>query len=137
MHQRFYTADSEGADRGLRKRGGDIFHSPDNDVADTGSMVVFGARDTSNNDTTGPALDRYSSTKMDDIAIWNRGLSHAELTAWYGLSYFSGVKATDTAITTLLEGPVGTVATGLGPHGHTWTKISSAGTVLVSTPNVT
>ncbi|MEM7393323.1 MAG: Ig-like domain-containing protein, partial [Verrucomicrobiota bacterium] len=127
--QRFFSADSEAADRGLRQRGGDIFHSPDNDVGATESMVIFGGRDVSNNDTTPPAVDRLSSTKMDDIAIWNRGLSHTELTAWYGLSYYSGLKATDNAIAALVDGPVGLSVSNLGPHAHIWTKISTNGTM--------
>jgi hypothetical protein len=125
---RYYAADSEAADKGLNQVGGDGGHSPDNDVSDTGSMVVLGARDTSNNDTTGPSIGRAGSIRMDDIAIWNRGLSMEEVTAWYGLGYFSGLKATNAAMTTLLDGAVGTVVTNVGPHGHNWTKISTNGT---------
>ena len=125
---RFFAADSSAADKGINQVGGDGVHSPDNDAATTGSMLVFGAYDTSNNDTTGPSIGRAGSVRMDDIAFWNRGLSKAEVTAWYGLSYFSGLKATDTAMTTLLDGTVGASVTNVGPHGHNWTKISTNGT---------
>ncbi len=125
---RFFTADSGATDKGLNQVGGAVAHSPDNDVEPCGSMVVFGAYDSSNNDTTAPSIGRAASAKMDDIAIWNRGLSIEEVAAWYGLSYFSGLKATDTAITTLLDGEVGTSVTFVGPHGHNWTRISTNGT---------
>ena len=65
---------------------------------------------------------------MDDIAIWNRGLSLEEVTAWYGLSYFSGLKATNAAIDALLDGPIGTLVVDVGPHEHDWRKIANAGT---------
>lgn len=125
---RYYAADSEAADKGIDIVGSPQSHSPDNDASASGSMVVLGARDNSNNDDTPPGIDRHSSTKMDDIAIWNRGLSMAEVTAWYGLSYFSGLKATNATITTLLDGPVGTLVLDVGPHAHNWRKIVNAGT---------
>ncbi|MEM7392334.1 MAG: hypothetical protein AAF492_08285 [Verrucomicrobiota bacterium] len=109
--------------------GGDVFQSPDNNVNGTGSMVAFGARETSNNEFNNPILDRRSNVQMDDIAIWNRGLSHTELTAWYGLSYFSGLKANDPAIKPLVTGPLDVIAAGLGPHNHNWRKISHVGAV--------
>ncbi|MFP6906768.1 MAG: hypothetical protein VCG02_16220, partial [Verrucomicrobiota bacterium] len=123
---RYYVADSEAANKSLSAFGTTGVHSPDNDVAPTGSMLVFGARDASNNDTTPPAIQRHGNTEMDDVAFWNRGLSHAELAAWYGLSYFSGVKATDPAITLLLDGPIGAVASA-GPHNHNWIKVANNG----------
>jgi len=125
--RRIYTADSEAVDKRLYQRWSGI-HSPDNDSDSTGSMMVMGARDNSNNAGTNPAIDRHSGSKMDDIAFWNRGLSTEELAAWYGLSYFSGLKATNTAMTTLLDGGVGTSVTAVGPHGHTWTMIGTNGT---------
>jgi hypothetical protein len=119
---RFYAADSGAADKSIAQVGAEIVHSPDNDTSASASMLVFGAADA-------PGIGSHSSAKMDDIAIWNRGLTPGEIAAWYGMSYFSGIKATDAGITTLLDGPVGTVVTDMGPHQHTWLKLSNAGTV--------
>ena len=118
---RFYAADSGAMDKGMDLVGTTAVHSPDNDSSPSSSMVVFGAAHEL-------GIVNHSSAKMDDIAFWNRGLTLEEITAWYGMSYFSGVKATDAAITTLLNGPVGTSVTTVGPRGHTWEKISHAGT---------
>ena len=123
---RFFTANSEAVDKSLSPVGTPGIHSPNNDVADTDSLMVFGARDVSNNATTAPSIQRHGNTEMDDIAFWNRGLSHTELSAWYGLSYFSGIKATDPAIARLINGPIGTIAVG-GPHTHNWQKILNNG----------
>jgi len=125
--RRFYTADSDAANKRLYLRWTGV-HSPDNDSDSTGSMVVIGARDNSNNALNGPSIDRHSGAKMDDIAFWNRGLSLEELTAWYGLSYFSGLKANDPAVATLLDGPVGTSVGPVGPHSHAWKRIANSGT---------
>ena len=125
--RRFYTADSGAANKRLYLRWTGV-HSPDNDSDSTGSMMVMGARDNSNNAFNAPSIDRHSSTRMDDIACWNRGLTLEELTAWYGLGYFSGLKATNAAIATLLDGTVGTTVTNVGAHGHNWAKISTNGT---------
>jgi len=51
------------------------------DVNDTGSMLVFGARDNSGGGL--PSLSHFSSTKLDDVVIYDRGLTAEEIGELY------------------------------------------------------
>jgi hypothetical protein len=50
-------------------------------IADTGSRLVFGARDNSGGGTA--SYGNFSSTMLDDIYIYDRALSDAEITALF------------------------------------------------------
>ncbi|HUT13144.1 MAG TPA: LamG-like jellyroll fold domain-containing protein, partial [Thermoguttaceae bacterium] len=67
-------------------------------INDSGSVLVFGARDTSDNAGNAPNMDNWAHVQMDDIYIYDRGLSASEISAMLYATETPDVSAVDVTV---------------------------------------
>jgi len=89
-------------------------------IPDTGSMLVFGARDNSGDAATPPNIDSHARIMLDDIYIYDRALPPEEIAMLYGggfgtgdgVAYLNDIRGHGTLVTEAVIG--GTIAPGNG-----------------------
>jgi len=92
----------------------DLSQTDTGNISNTGSSVVFGARDNSNNAGNPASIGNWAHIKLDDVFIYDRWLSDAEVATIYNGGAALPRESTLTALVGSLSG-AGTIdATGSG-----------------------